>query len=246
MIRPTSSANVAKGNMPHRQDHFPHGSAAIMRPTHFTGKMFPSTLRLFALHNLLRQTHFPYTNVQQNRFASRVVHFTHRPRFADSISPDKPGSRHAHMPIRRAASKSTPRALVMSITIATSSSTSTPKVHSTHPERRIQYIIHQLRTHCRTTFKSMPRALVRSVTPVPSSNANTLRIHSTHPEQRTQYIIHQLRTPCRTAFKSTPRALDRSITPVPSSNANTPQIHSNHPEQRIQRAIRLFLTHLLC
>ena len=58
MIRPTSSANVAKGNMPHRQNHFPHGSAAIMRPTHFTGKMFPSALCLFALHNLLRQTHF--------------------------------------------------------------------------------------------------------------------------------------------------------------------------------------------
>lgn len=116
MIRPTSSANVAKGNMPHRQDHFPHGSAAIMRPTRFTGKMFPSILRLFALHNLLRQTHFPYTNVQQNRFASRVVHFTHQPRFADSIFPDEPGSRHAHMPIRRPASKSTPRALVRSIT----------------------------------------------------------------------------------------------------------------------------------
>ncbi len=45
------------------------------------------------------------------------MHFTHRPRFADSISSDKPGSRHTHMPIRRAASKSTPYgALVRSIT----------------------------------------------------------------------------------------------------------------------------------
>lgn len=198
MIRPTSSANVAKGNMPHRQDHFPHGSAAIMRPTHFTGKMFPSTLRLFALHNLLRQTHFPYTNVQQNRFASRVVHFTHQPRFADSIFPDEPGSRHAHMPIRRPASKSTPRALVRSITPLPSSNANTPRVHSTHSEQRIQYIIHQLRTPCRTAFKSTPRALVMSITPVPSSNANTPRIHSTPPEQRIQrairlFLTHLLR-----------------------------------------------------
>ena len=234
--------------MPHRQDHFPHGSAAIMRPTHFTGKMFPSTLRLFALHNLLRQTHFPYTNVQQNRFASRVVHFTHRPRFAGSIFPDKPGSRHAHMPIRRTVSKSTPRALVRSITPLPSSNANTPRVHSTHSKQRTQYIIHQLRTPCRTAFKSTPYgALVRSITPLPSSNANTPRIHSTHSEQRTQYIIHQLRTPIRRAVsKSTPYgALVRSITPLPSSNANTPRIHSTHSEQRIQRAIRLFLTHLL-
>ena len=198
MIRPTSSANVAKGNMPHRQDHFPHGSAAIMRPTHFTGKMFPSTLRLFALHNLLRQTHFPYTNVQQNRFASRVVHFTHQPRFADSIFPDKPGSRHAHMSIRRTVSKSTPRTLVMSITLLPSSKANTPRDHSTHPEQRTQYIIHQLRTPCRTAFKSTPRALVMSITPVPSSNANTPRIHSTHSEQRIQrairlFLTHLLR-----------------------------------------------------
>ena len=181
--------------MPHRQDHFPHGSAAIMRPTHFTGKMFPSTLRLFALHNLLRQTHFPYTNVQQNCFASRVVHFTHQPRFADSIFPDKPGSRHAHMPIRRAASKSTPRALVRSITPLPSSNANTPRVHSTHPEQRTQYIIHQLRTPCRTAFKSTPRALVMSIPPclrptrilrgfiqhTPNSGFNTLFISFAHP-----------------------------------------------------------------
>lgn len=197
MIRPTSSANVAKGNMPHRQDHFPHGSAAIMRPTRFTGKMFPSILRLFALHNLLRQTHFPYTNVQQNRFASRVVHFTHRPRFADSIFPDKPDSRHAHMSIRRAASKSTPRALVMSIP---------PCLRPTRILRGfIQHIL--------------------------NSGLNTLFINFAHPA----------------ALLSNPRrALVRSITPLPSSNANTPRIHSTHSEQRIQRAIRLFLTHLLC
>lgn len=133
--------------MPHRQDHFPHGSAAIMRPTRFTGKMFPSTLRLFALHNLLRQTHFPYTNVQQNRFASRVVHFTHQPRFADSIFPDKLGSRHAHMLIRRAASKSTPRALVMSITHLPSSNANTPRIHSTHSEQWIQRAIRLFLTH---------------------------------------------------------------------------------------------------
>lgn len=130
--------------MPHRQDHFPHGSAA----THFTGKMFPSTLRLFALHNLLRQTHFPYTNVQQNCFASRAVHFTHQPRFADSIFPDKPGSRHAHMPIRRTVSKSTPYgALVRSITPLPSSNANTPRIHSTHFEQRIQRAIRLFLTH---------------------------------------------------------------------------------------------------
>lgn len=110
--------------------------------------MFPSTLRLFALHNLLRQTHFPYTNVQQNRFASRVVHFTRQPRFADSIFPDKPGSRHAHMLIRRAVSKSTPYgALVRSITPLPSSNANTPRIHSTHSEQRIQRAIRLFLTH---------------------------------------------------------------------------------------------------
>ena len=62
------------------------------------------------------------------------------------------------MPIRRAASKSTPYgALDRSITPVPSSNANTPRIHSTHSEQRIQYIIHQLRTPCHTAFKSTPQ-----------------------------------------------------------------------------------------
>lgn len=198
MIRPTSSANVAKGNMPRRQDHFPHGSAAIMRPTHFTGKMFPSNCD--CSHSTIYYGK-PISRIQTSNKTAlhRASCISRTDRALRTVSsPTNPVRATPICPF--AAPYSNPRrALVRSITLLPSSNANTPRIHSTHPEQRAQYIIHQLRTPCRTAFKSTPYgALVRSITPVPSSNANTPRIHSTHSEQRIQrairlFLTHLLR-----------------------------------------------------